>query len=142
MSQRAMRGKGLVLGAASGPALVSQKPFTFAHGVDPTSGRVTDVRSDVRGLNVKGTVLFYPFGKGSTTASAWFLETVRLGNHPSAMVTEAVDLAAVIGSVMGKLVYGKDVPVISGIPRSLYSSIKSGDPVSLDADRGEVWKEP
>ena len=138
MNPALMKGRGLVKGRARAEALVSQKAFTFAHGVDPATGTVTDVRSDIRGSNVKGKVLFYPFGKGSTTASSWFLETVRLGNHPSAMVTEGVDLSAVIGSVMARLVYGKEIPVLSGISRAEYSRVKPGTVVILDADAGEV----
>lgn len=138
MRTAVMKGKGLVAGKAQGAALLSLKAFTFAHGVDPASGVVTDIRSDVRGSNVGGRVLFYPFGKGSTTSSAWFLETARLGNHPAAIVTEGVDLSAVIGSVLSGLVYGKKVPVVSGIPRALYSRIEQGDTVVVDADTGEV----
>ncbi|HEV2227103.1 MAG TPA: DUF126 domain-containing protein, partial [Nitrososphaerales archaeon] len=133
-----MKGRGLVPGRAEGEALVSIKAFTFAHGVDPATGNVTDVRSDVKGSVVKGKVLFYPFGKGSTTASAWFLEAVRLGNNPVALVTEGVDLSAVIGSVMAKLVYGKVIPVISGIQRNSYSAIKPGARVVVDGGAGEV----
>ena len=136
-----MKGKALVMGSARGEAMVSRRAFTFAHGVDPSTGVVTDVRSDVRGMNVKGKILFYPFGKGSTTASSWFLETVRLGNNPVAVVTEAVDLSAVIGSVMAKIVYGKEIPVMSGITRTAYASLKSGPRVFLDATRGEVRAE-
>lgn len=138
MSRISMKGRGLIMGNVEAKALVSQRAFTFAHGVDPSSGNVTDVRSDIRGSNVKGRVLFYPFGKGSTTASSWFLETVRLGNNPAAIVTEAVDLSAVIGSVMAKLIYQKEVPVVSGVPRSLYSKIGPGDLVTVDASSGEV----
>ena len=138
MSPVAMKGKGLVMGRVEGEALVSQRAFTFAHGVDPSSGRVTDVRSDIRGSNVKGKVLFYPFGKGSTTASSWFLETVRLGNHPAAIVTEGVDLSAVIGSVMARVIYQKEIPIVSGVPRTAYSSIGQGSTVAVDADSGEV----
>lgn len=133
-----LSGRGLIQGTAEGAAVISVKAFTFAHGVDPASGDVTDVRSDVKGSNVRGKVLFYPFGKGSTTASAWFLETVRLGNQPSAIVTEGVDLSAVIGSVMAKLIYGKEVPVISGVPRGVYSQVRSGEPVRVDGRTGEV----
>jgi uncharacterized protein len=133
-----IKGRGLIQGRAKGPALLSEKAFTFAHGVDPSSGTVTDIRSDIRGSNVRGKVLFYPFGKGSTTASAWFLETVRKGNHPSAIVTEGVDLSAVIGSVMAKVVYGKEIPVVSGIPRSKYSKISEGTEVEVDASSGDV----
>jgi uncharacterized protein len=141
MNSAFMKGKGLITGSARGEALVSRKAFTFAHGVDPATGAVTDVRSDLRGMNVKGKVLFYPFGKGSTTASSWFLETVRQGNNPAAIVTEGIDLSAVIGSVMARLIYGKEIPVIAGVPRTTYSDLKSGDRVSLDAGKGEVRAE-
>jgi len=135
-----MKGRGLVQGAARGEALVSRMAFTFAHGVDPSTGVVTDVRSDVRGENVRGKILFYPFGKGSTTASTWFLETVRLGNNPAAIATESVDLSAVIGSVMAKVIYRKEVPVIAGIAPGTFD-LKSGDEVFLDAAKGEVRAE-
>jgi predicted aconitase with swiveling domain len=138
MKRLVLAGKGLIEGQAEGAAVVSTRAFTFAHGVDPDNGNVTDVRSDVRGSNVKGSVLFYPFGKGSTTASAWFLETVRLGNQPSAIVTEGVDLSAVIGSAMAKLIYGKQVPVISGVARTTYSKIKTGERVRVDGRTGQV----
>jgi predicted aconitase with swiveling domain len=131
-----LKGRGLVPGEATGPALLSLKPFTFAHGVDPGTGTVTDVRSDIRGACVKGAVLFYPFGKGSTTSSSWFLETVRLGNHPAAIVTEGVDLSAVIGSVMAKLLYGKGVPVLSGLPSAQYSRISPGASVAVRSAGG------
>ena len=137
MKGNGLSGRGLIPGRAGGRALVSLKAFTFAHGVDPATGEVTDVRSDIKGANVKGKVLFYPFGKGSTTASAWFLEAVRLGNHPAAIVTEGVDLPAVIGSVMAKAVYGKEIPVVCGIPREAYSKLAPG-PVEVDAASGKV----
>ncbi len=133
-----MKGKGLVHGSAQGEALVSQRTFTFAHGVDPEKGVVTDVRSDIRGSDVRGRVLFYPFDRGSTTASAGFLEAARQGNQPAAIVTEGVDLSAVVGSVVAKLVYGIEVPVVSGISREQYSKVTSGHRVTVDADAGEV----
>jgi phosphomecalonate degydratase small subunit len=140
LSKDSLRGRGLMKGTARGKALLSERAFTFAHGVDPSSGNVTDVRSDIRGSNVRGAILFYPFGKGSTTASAWFLETARQGNNPAAIVTEGIDLSAVIGSVMAGVIYGKKVPVISGVPRSAYMTIKQGEEVSVDGDSGEVTR--
>jgi len=137
MSQT-FKGRSLIAGDASGEALVSRKAFTFAHGVDPSSGNVTDVHSDIRGENVKGKILFYPFGKGSTTASAWLLETARQGNLPAAIVTESTDLSAVIGSTLAKIVYGKGIPVASSFPPSMYSVLKSGKRVSLDGAKGEL----
>jgi predicted aconitase with swiveling domain len=131
MKTSTFRGRLLIGGDASGPALVSRKAFTFAHGVDPESGLVTDVRSDIKGENVKGKVLLYPYGKGSTTASAWFLETVRQGNAPVAIVTEGPDLSAVIGSVLAKAVYGKTIPVLCSFQGELYYVVKNGESVNV-----------
>ncbi len=117
--------------------MVSTKAFTFAHGVDPASGEVTDVRSDLRGSNVKGKVLFYPHGKGSTTASSWFLEAVRQGNGPAAIVTSSLDLSAVIGSVMAGLVYGMRIPVIAGVDYGA-SGVTSGAKVKVEGGSSEV----
>ena len=137
MTER-FKGRGLIGGSVSGEALLSRRAFTFAHGVDPSNGEVTDVHSDIRGENVKGKILFYPFGKGSTTASAWFLETARQENVPAAIVTEAVDLSAVIGSTLAKVVYGRSIPVASSFPKELYAVLKTGSRVSLDGASGEL----
>ena len=133
-----MQGRGLVHGAVQGRILVSARAFTFAHGVDPATGQVTDIRSDIRGSNVRGRVLCYPFGKGSTTASSWFIETVRRGNAPAALLTEAVDLSAVIGSVMAGVFYGKKIPVLSGIPMARLSTIRPDATLSVDGKTGRV----
>jgi uncharacterized protein len=138
LSAGTLKGRCLTPGRAEGPALVSQKAFTFAHGVEPSTGKVTDVRSDIRGSNVRGAVLFYPYGKGSTTASSWFLEAVRVGNNPAAIVTEGIDLSAVIGSVMARVVYHREIPVVGGVPRGAYSKIPQGVKVEVDAVSGEV----
>lgn len=142
MKPHSFRGRTLVHGKAEGEVLKSAKAFTFAHGVDPGTGSVTDVRSDLRGSNVRGKVLVYPFGKGSTTASSWFLETARRGNAPAAIVPRTVDLSAVIGSVLAKLVYGVSVPVLTGFPDGMYGELKSGDRVSVDGSSGELTINP
>jgi predicted aconitase with swiveling domain len=138
MKGGAIRGRGLVDGWAEGAPLVSARAFTFAHGVDPATGQVTDVRSDIRGANVGGKILCYPYGKGSTTASAWFIEAVRCGNAPAALVTEGVDLSAVIGSVLAGLVYGKTIPVLSGVPMGLLSQLPPGAFLTVDGKAGQV----
>lgn len=132
------KGRSLVGGAASGEVLVSKKAFTFAHGVDPASGRVTDFHSEMEKENVKGRILLYPHGKGSTTGSSWFLETVRLGNGPAAIVTQAADLTAVVGSVMAMILYGKAIPVLSGLPEELWTKATPGAHISVDGNAGKV----
>lgn len=131
-----VKGRGLVGGTATAEAVVSARAFTFAHGVEPSTGKVTDIRSDVRGESVRGRVLVYPFGKGSTTASSWFLETVREGNNPAAIVTLSTDLSAVIGSVMARLVYAKTIPVVAGVDYE--GKISTGARVEVDGTKSTV----
>ncbi len=138
MTAKDFKGRCLVEGAATGEVLTSRRAFTFAHGVDPVTGIVTDVHSEMRGSNVSGKVLVYPYGKGSTTGSSWFLETVRLGNGPAAIVTEGVDLTAVIGSVMARIIYGKSIPVLSNLPKKFYDSVNSGARVTVNGEEGRV----
>jgi predicted aconitase with swiveling domain len=135
---RTFRGRTLVGGDAEGLALLSAKAFTFAHGVDPSTGNVTDVHSDIKGENVRGRILFYPYGKGSTTASSWFLETGRLGNLPAAIITESADLSVVIGSIFSRILYGKSVPVLSSFPKEMYQSIGGGTRVSVTGSSCEL----
>ncbi len=138
MTRRVYTGRALVGGGAEGDLLVTAKAFTFAHGVDPATGKVSDVRSDLVGSRVKGKVLVYPHGKGSTTASSWFLETVREGNAPAALVTRSVDLSAVIGSVIAGELYGKTIPVISSLPEEFFARARSGERAVVDGAKGSV----
>jgi predicted aconitase with swiveling domain len=96
------------------------------------------VRSDIKGANVRGRILCYPYGKGSTTASAWFLETVRNGNAPAALVTEGVDLSAVIGSVMAGLVYGRIIPVLGGVSTGRLANLPMNSVLTVDGKTGDV----
>jgi len=131
MTSRAYQGRTLVEGDAEGEIVASDRAFTFAHGVEPSTGLVSDVHSDIAGCQIRSKVLVYPHGKGSTTASAWFLEAVRDGNAPAAIVTESVDLSAVIGSVLAWELYGKRIPVLSSFPDSFYSEARKSKRLRL-----------
>lgn len=129
--------KVLVGGQASGEPLVSTKPFTFAHGVDPKTGLVTDVRSDIKGKNVRGKILVYPYGKGSTTSSAWFLETARLGNTPAGIVIATLDNGTVVGSILSGINYGLKIPVVLCTENEFYERAASASKITIN-EKGEV----
>lgn len=117
---------------------MTNKAFTFAHGVDPASGKITDIWSGICGESVKERVLVYPYGKGSTTGAAWFLETVRMGNAPSAILTQHPEPIIVTGSILAKILYGKTIPILSSFMSDITSLIVTGDLVSVDGFSGEV----
>jgi predicted aconitase with swiveling domain len=138
MTRAYLRGRVIIEGIAAGEALVSKKAFTFAHGVDPATGMVTDIRSDIRGKNVKGKILVYPYGKGSTTGAAWFLETARLGNQPAAILTQSVEPLAAVGSVLARVLYKKKVPVMAVFDEDITKSLRTGTRVAVNANEGRI----
>lgn len=142
MSSKAYRCQTLVGGNASGETLFCQQAFTFDRAVDPRSGLVVDVRSGSAGASIRGKVLFYWRGKGSTTGSSSLVEAIRLGNGPAAVVTEDPDLAAVVGSSVAGILYGKTVPVLSGIDARIFAKAKAkanvGSIAMVEGDSVEV----
>ena len=135
---RTIQGRPVVPGNAAGEAVVCRKPFMFAHGVDPQTGKVIDVRSDIFGKSIKGKVLVFPFGKGSTTGSAWFLEAVRQGNGPAALLNQETEPVVVTGALLAKLVYGRAIPLVDRLDVGVLAKIEDGDIVEVDGKTGIV----
>jgi predicted aconitase with swiveling domain len=121
VSSKTFKCKVLVGGNASGEALICRQAFAFDRAVDPRTGIVVDIRSEMAGANIRGKVLFYGQSKGSTAGSSWLVEAIRLGKGPAAVVTENPDLAAVVGSCVAGILYGRTIPVLSGIDARVFS---------------------
>ncbi|RLA91037.1 MAG: hypothetical protein DRG20_02460 [Deltaproteobacteria bacterium] len=133
-----IKGRGVTPGYVEGSALISKQAFMFAHGVDPKSGDVTDIRSDILDKNIKGKVFIFPFGKGSTTGSAWFLETIREGNGPLAIINRETELIIATAIIMAKLLYGIEIPLVDRLEKDISDIIKDGDMIAVDGNKGEV----
>lgn len=138
MSSKTFKCKVLVGGNASGEALICRQAFTFDRAVEPRTGVVADVRSEIAGASIRGKVLFYRRGKGSTAGSSWLVEAIRLGNGPAAVVTENPDLAAAVGSCVAGILYGRAVPVLSGIDARVFVKTKAGSIARVKGDSIEV----
>lgn len=138
MSSKTFKCHVLVGGNASGEGLFCRQAFTFDRAVDTRTGVVADARSEIAGASIKGKVLFYREGKGSTAGSSWLVEALRLGNGPGAVVTEYLDLAAVVGSVMGGILYRRSIPVLSGIDAGIFATAKVGAIASVKGDSVKV----
>jgi len=138
VSSRAFKCRVHVGGTASGEAMFSRDSFTFDRAVDPRTGMVLDTRTGLGGASIRGKVLFYQLGKGSTAASSWLIEAIRLGNGPAAIVTERLDLAAIVGSSVAGILHGKTVPVLSGIGARVFAKAKVGSIASVEGDTVRV----
>ncbi len=137
-----MKGRGLTGGVAEGEALVSRDSLVWSHGVEPSTGRINDVRVAVCGECVRDKVLVYPLGKGSTSGSTWMLESTRCGNAPKAIINRETELIILTGAMLSSALYGADIPVVDRLDGDPCDVIETGDWVRVDGARGivEVYK--
>ena len=88
--------------AGTGEALVFTQPISFWGGIDPASGRVTDVRHPQHGASIAGRILFLPGTIGSSSASAVLLELVHANHAPAALIMDAPDAILLLGLLVAK----------------------------------------
>jgi len=138
MDKTVLKGRGITSGVAEGEAMVSHNNFGFTHGVEPTTGQISDKRHDWLGQNLKGKVLVFPYGKSSTSGGLYILEMVRCGNAPAAVVNLTTEPVIGAGFIMAELFYDQAVPVIDSLDGNPVELIKTGDRVRVDADKGTV----
>jgi predicted aconitase with swiveling domain len=110
-----IQGRAVVAGAGdiAGELLFSDAPLSFWGGYDAATGEIIDRRHPLSGLNAAGRVLAIPFTKGSSTTTAVFLEAVRAGVAPAAVLTVSGDAFLALASVVADEMYGRAVPVVA-----------------------------
>lgn len=124
-----LKGRTVVEGQAAGEALVSLKPLSFLGGVDPADGRVIEKDHDLCGVCIKGKILCFPHGHGSTVGSYVLYSLAKKGLAPGAIVNEAADPVVVVGAIIA------DIPMLD---RVNIRQIKTGETVKVDATKGVV----
>ena len=126
---RTIAARGIVTGKAEGPALVASEPVSFLGDVDIKSGRIVGDLPSARNANVKGTVLVFPYTSGSAGAWRFLFQLYKHGNHPVALVTEAVPDPSV---VQGAILAG--IPIVCSPAEPVL--VTNGTRLAVEADGG------
>ncbi len=124
-----LRGRRIVEGDCASEALVSARPISFLGGVDPADGRIVEKGNDLCGSCLKGKVLVFPHGHGSTVGSYVMYSLVKKGLAPAAIINRTADPVVVVGAIIG------NIPMIDRID---IGQIKTGDVVEVDGFKGVV----
>ena len=125
-----MEQKGRIIkkGAAKGIALVSRTPLSFFGCVDPKTGIVSEKGHELFGQSVKGKILVFPYGKGSTVGSYALYRMKKEGSAPIGIINTECEPIVAVGAIISdipctdkidisKIVSGSRVEMIDGIVR-------------------------
>jgi hypothetical protein len=126
-----IRGRGIAKGRGDGPLLVSPDPLSFLSGVDPVTGIIVEKGHPLKGECIRGKVLAFPYGKGSTVGSYVLYALSRNGHAPAAIVNSEAESIIATGAIIGK------IPMIDHIEIPM-NRLRNGVHVTVDGDAGEM----
>lgn len=98
-----LTGRVIYGGRAEGRALVSSSPMSFYGGVNPDTGVVVEKGHELEGESVKGKVLVFPNGKGSTVGSYVLYRLRKQGVAPSAIVNSKCETIVAVGAIISEI---------------------------------------
>jgi uncharacterized protein len=120
-----LKGRIISKGTAQEEALVTSMPISFYGGVDPNTGEVIEKGHELQCKSVKGKILVFPTGKGSTVGSYTLYRLKKNGMAPAGMINRECETVVAVGAIIS------EIPCVDKID---ISQIKTGDLVRIDGD--------
>jgi len=120
-----MKGRIISRGIVKAEALVTSQPISFYGGVNPDTGIVVEKGHELEGKNIKGKILVFPSGKGSTVGSYTLYRMKKNNTAPAGMINKECETIVAVGAIIS------DIPCVDKID---ISKIKTGDVVHLEND--------
>jgi predicted aconitase with swiveling domain len=124
-------GRSISRGRGTGKLLVSPAPISFLSGVDPETGVIVEKGHPLEGTSVAGTVLAFPYGKGSTVGSYVLYALSRNSHAPAAIVNTEAEPIIATGAIIG------NIPMIDR-PDIPLGRLMNGTHVTVDGDLGTM----
>jgi predicted aconitase with swiveling domain len=123
--ERKMELKGRIIfkGVAEGEALTTTQPISFYGGVDPETSEILEKGHELQGKRVKGKILVFPNGKGSTVGSYTLYRLKKGGVAPAGIINRECETVVAVGAIIS------EIPCVDEID---ISKIKTGDMVRLE----------
>jgi predicted aconitase with swiveling domain len=126
-----MSGRCIYPGKAEGEAIVSKEPLGFYGCVDAKTGVVIEKGHELEGQSIKGKILVFPCGKGSTVGSYVIYGLAMNKVGPKAIVNKETETIVATGVILA------GIPCVDKVD---ISGIKTSDRLRVDAEAGTVEK--
>jgi uncharacterized protein len=98
-----LKGRIIYKGKAEAEALVTSQPISFYGGVDPNTGVVIEKGHELQGQSVKGKILVFPQGKGSTVGSYTLYRLKKNGAAPAGMINRECETIIAVGAIISEI---------------------------------------
>ncbi len=118
-----LKGRTIYKGKAEAEALVTSQPISFYGGVDPNTGVVIEKGHELQGQSVKGKILVFPQGKGSTVGSYTLYRLKKNNAAPAGMINRECETIIAVGAIIS------EIPCVDKID---ITKIKTGDQVKIE----------
>ena len=124
-----MKGRIIKFGDVEGKAIVSPEPIGFLGGVDPVTGIVIEKGHLLEGKSIKGKILVFPTGKGSTVGSYVLYRLKKNNAAPLGIINQECEPIVAVGAIIS------DIPCVDMID---ISKIKDGNTVKIEGEKVTV----
>jgi predicted aconitase with swiveling domain len=124
-----LQGRGISAGQALGETLISSMGISFYGGIDPETGVVVEKGHVLDGQCIRGKVLVFPTGKGSTVGSYTLYRLKMAGNAPVAIVNAECETITAVGCIIS------EIPCVDHVP---LDRLANGMQVRVDGERGTL----
>ncbi len=118
-----LKGRLISKGKGEGEALVTSQSISFYGGVDPNTGIVIEKGHELQGQCIKGKILVFPQGKGSTVGSYTLYRMKKNGTAPAGMINKECETIVAVGAIIS------EIPCVDKID---ISKIKTGNKVTIE----------
>jgi len=118
-----LKGRIISKGIAEGEALTTTQPISFYGGVDPETSEILEKGHDLQGKRIKGKILVFPTGKGSTVGSYTLYRLKKGGIAPAGIINRECETVVAVGAIISEIPCVDEVDI---------SKIKTGDTVRLE----------
>jgi predicted aconitase with swiveling domain len=120
-----LKGRIISKGTVQEEALVTSQPISFYGGVDPNTGEIIEKGHELQGKSVKGKILVFQNGKGSTVGSYTLYRMKKNKVAPAGMINQECETVVAVGAIIS------EIPCVDKID---ISQIKMGDVIRIDGD--------
>jgi predicted aconitase with swiveling domain len=118
-----LKGRIISRGVAESDALKTNQPISFYGGVDPETSEILEKGHELQGKRIKGKILVFPTGKGSTVGSYTLYRLKKGGVAPAGIINGECETVVAVGAIIS------EIPCIDKID---ISQIKTGDIVRIE----------